>query len=462
MVAVCPGKEGGGKVNRDDLLASWAQYLVAAAHPGQLTGRPCPISRVETIAGPRAGALEMFVGLEAGRLVRALSKNDCAAMRQFVPWQFAGAPQVFMAGRYVRCEAGWPSELSERVIRLGDLGQHPHDGGRWIAGKSEMGTTILPGLNDETPHFLVSGATGSGKSVALRSAVLQLSADPDNVIVLCDGKSGESLKAVERLPGVLGPCATDGPQVRNALGWAAKEMRGRYEAGYHTGRVIVVVDEFQELVDDQVIVDLLRKLTAQGRAAHVHCLLATQHPTVSAFGDSSTRRNLVGKVALRVSDSDASRVAVGGATPRADRLLGAGDSYTVAPGACHRVQMAYVDEQEITAGERGGHDWRFTRWPDYEPEAIGQELPEVAWKYTGDELAVAVVSAAHGEGRPSLVKRLIEAELGKPGAERAIRLLGLGRDVHDWLMGNGYAVCEHEPRKSEGDAVPIPVLPDTW
>jgi len=449
-------------MNRDNLLASWAQYLVGAAHSGALTGRPCPISRVETIAGPRAGALEMFVGLEAGRLVRALSRDNCAAMRQFVPWQFAGAPQVFMAGRYVRCEAGWPAELSERLICLGDLGEYPRGGGWWIAGKSETGATIIPGLNDVTPHFLISGATGSGKSVALRSAVLQLSADPDNSIVLCDGKSGESLKVLERLPGVLAPCATDGPAVRNALGWAAAEMRGRYEAGYHTGRVIVVVDEFQELVADQVIVDLLRKLTAQGRAAGVHCLLATQHPTVSAFGDPSTRRNLVGKVALRVSDPDASRVAVGDATPRADRLLGAGDSYTVAPGACHRVQLAYVDEQEITAGEDGGQSWRFTRWPDYEPESIGQELPDVAWKYTGAELAVSIVSAAHGEGRPSLIKRLVEAELGKPGSERAARLLGLGRDVNAWLMGNGYAVCEHKPRKNDGDAVPIPVVADTW
>lgn len=448
--------------NRDTLLASWGKYLVGAARSGALTGRPCPISRVETIAGPRAGALEMFCGLEAGRLVRALSKNDCAAMRQFIPWTFPGDPQTFMSGRYVRCEAGWPSELSEKMIRLGDLGQHPHGDGRWIAGKSEMGATILPGLNDATPHFLISGATGSGKSVALRSAVLQLSADPDNSIVLVDGKYGESLKVMERLPNVIAPCAVDGPQVRNALGWATAEMRNRYQSGYHSGRVIVVVDEFQELVDDQVIVDLLRKLTAQGRAAGVHCLLATQHPVVSAFGDPSTRRNLTGKVALRVSDPDASRVAVGGKTPRADHLLGAGDSYTVAPGACHRVQMCYVDEQEITAGERNGHDWRFTRWPDYSPEAIGQELPDVAWKYSGDELAVSIVSAAKGEGRPSLVKRLAEAELGKPGSERAARLLGLGRDVYDWMLGNGYTVCGHKPRKSEGVVVPIPVLPDTW
>jgi len=140
--------------------------------------------------------------------------------------------------------------------------------------------------------------------------------------------------------------------------------------------------------------------------------------------------------------------------PRADYLLGAGDSYTIAPGNCHRVQLAYVDEREITAGEMGGREWRFSRWPDYEPEGIGQDLPNVGWKYTGAELAVSIVSAAYNEGRPSMIRRLQESELEKPGAERAIRLLKLGRDVHDWLDGHGYGVClsgevQSDPQKWE-------------
>jgi len=229
-----------------------------------------------------------------------------------------------MSGRYVRCEAGWPDGLAEKVIHLADLGQHPRNGGRWIAGKSETGATVVPGLTDKIPHFLVAGETGSGKSVALRSAVLQLSADPDNSIVLVDGKMGESLRA-------------------------------------------------------EVIVGLLRKLAAQGRAAHVHCLLATQHPTVDAFGDSSIRRNLVGKVALRVAE--------------------------------------------------------------YEPENVGQDLPTAGWSYSGAELAVSIVSAAEGEGRPTLVRRLQSHGLGRPGAERGIRLLKLGREAYDWLQQHGYAVC---------------------
>ena len=424
----------------DELLVSWARYIGNAARSGALMGRPCSISKIETIAGPRAGALEIFAGLDSGRLLRELSKADCASLRQFVPWRFVGDPQCFMAGRYVRVEAGWPSELADSLIRLGDVSGNPHGSGRWVAGVNECGQTIIPGLSDKTPHFLVSGATGSGKSVALQSAIIQLCRDQGNSIVLVDGKAGESLRPLERLPGVLGPCAVEGPQVRNALGWAAAEMRRRYADGYREGRVIVVIDEFQELVQDAVVVDLLRKLVAQGRAARVHALLATQHPTVDAFGDSSIRRNLVGKVALMVDDPDASRVAVGGSMPRADRLLGAGDSYTIAPGNCHRVQLAYVDEREITQAEEPGHGWRFSRWPDYEPESVGQDLPSGQFQFTGDELGVAVVSAVEGEGVDLFRNRMDSAGFGRPGYSRQKRLRELGTGALDWMEGEGYAV----------------------
>jgi hypothetical protein len=420
-------------------LAQWAGYIADAARQGALTGRQCPVTRIETVAGPRAGALEIYAGLNSGHLMRALAKDDCAVLRQFVPWGFTGEPQCYMHGRYVRVEAGWSKALAESLIRLGDLSPKPAGAGQWVAGKSETGATIVPALSDRTPHFLVSGATGSGKSVSLRSAVLQLSADAANELVLVDGKFGESLRAVERLAGVVGPCAVEGPQVRSALGWAAAEMRRRYEQGRWRSRVIVVFDEFQEFVGDQSVVDLLRKLTAQGRGAHVHCLLATQHPTVDAFKDPAIRRCLTGKIALMVNDPDASRVAVGGATPRADRLLGAGDAYTVGPGSCHRVQMAYVDEREIERANRG--TWQYGQWPEFEPEEVGQELPQTGWHYGGGELAVSLVSASESEGRPRMVRRLEEAGLGRPGAERAIRLLKLGRDTHEWLRSHDYAVC---------------------
>lgn len=422
------------------LLTDWAAYIAKAAASGAISGRPAAVQRIECIAGPRAGALEILAGLDAGALLRALSKNDAATLRQFVPWSFPGDPQIYMAGRYVRVEAPWPDHLAEKMVRLRDLGHNPRDGGRWIAGKNEYGQTIRPQLNDATASFLISGATGSGKSIALQSAVLQLSRDPDNRIVLIDGKFGESLRHVAHLRGVVGPVAVDAAHVRAALGWVCIEMCRRYQTGDSAGRLIVAFDEFQEFVSDNVITGLMKKIAAQGRAAGVHLLAATQHPTVGAFGDPSTRRNLVGKLALRVGDPDASRVAVGGASPRADYLLGAGDCYAVGPGAVHRVQIAYVDAGDFAAAENGGPE--LAAWPGYDPERAGGELPgdAVGWSYTGRELAISLVSAAAGDGRPAMVSRFAAAGLSRPGAERAIRLLGLGRDAYAWLSDNGYSL----------------------
>jgi hypothetical protein len=417
--------------------------MIDAAYDGAF-GRPVVIDNVRGIPGPRAGALEIFAGLNAGRLLKALNGSDAALLRQFIPWNFVGEPCAYMSGRALRVEAGWPPGVAEVKIHLHQLGEHPRGGGRWIAGRNERGHTIIAGLNNKTPHFLVSGSTGSGKSVALRSAVIQLAQDEANQIVLLDGKYGESLKLVERLSGVVGPVAIEKPAMRAALGWTCEQMRRRYRAlataGNTSGRLVVVFDEFQEAVSDTVIVDLMRKIAAQGRAAGVHLMAATQHPTVDAFGNASTRRNLVGKLALRVEDPDASRVAIGGKLPRADYLLGAGDAYAVGPGTIHRIQCAFVDNSDVGKAGQGG--WLVPEWPEYDAEAIGQELPEVGWSYSGQELAVGLISAAEREGRPTLIKRLDQAGLGRPGSEKAARLLGLGRDAYGQLRHLNWDLCQ--------------------
>ncbi len=112
------------------------------------------------------------------------------------------------------------------------------------------------------------------------------------------------------------------------------------------------------------------------------------------------------------------------------------------PGACHRVQLAYVDERDLAQAGNGA--WQFASWPDYDASELGLDLPAspVSWSYTGAELAVALVSAAEDEGRPALCQRLAAAALGRPGAERAIRLLRLGREAYAWLADHGYRLSQ--------------------
>jgi hypothetical protein len=426
---------------RQPLLNQWATSIDKAARLGALTSdtKAIAIREIGTIAGPRAGALELDAGFDTGRLLRTLVADDMALTRQFVPWAFVGQPAVYMQGRYVRIEAGWDDSLAQKMISVKQLNARPAGSGRWLAGMNERGRAVVLHLSDNAPHFLIAGTTGSGKSVCLRSMVTQLSQRGDR-LVLIDGKFGEGLRNLDHLPGVVGPLAVDVDTARSALAWSVAEMVKRYEQDDTTGpRVVVVVDEVQELISDSAIVELVRRMAAQGRAAQVSIILATQHPTAKAFGDdASIKRNVTGRIALRTADYKASEVAIGQATPRSDWLLGAGDAYAVVPGQVQRVQIAYMERREIdrllTAQPT------IAAWPEYSAEDVPSGNASAA-VYSGAELAVALTNAYQGHGRPALVKALEAARLGKPGVERAMRLLKLGREQLDALRGTGWDVC---------------------
>ena len=425
-------------------LEQWGQDIWRAAQtPDALAGKkPIQIHGIDMVRGPRAGALEILAGLDAGRLLKALQSNDFALHRQFVPWDFSGQPAVFMSGRHVRLEAGWPDSLAEKDIKLSDIGQHPKEGGRWVAGKNEMGRTVTLSLSDTVPHYLMGGYTGSGKTYAMRSAVAQLARDPFNQLVLIDGKWGYGLGPLAQVANRVGPLAIEFEEVRAALSWSVAEMRARYQTGRRDSRLVIIIDEIQEFTKDAATAEMLRRLAAQGRDADVHLIIGTQDPTADAFNKITIRRNLVGRIALHTENYKASEVVVGGKTPRADFLLGAGDAYALTPGAMHRVQLAYIPEADFeneTTGES-----LFDDWPEFDAEAAGT-LPEDAGagrQISGQEVAVSLVQAHLGAGRPTLQRALENAGLDKPGSTRADWLLGLGREAYTWLSENDWALCE--------------------
>lgn len=426
---------------RTGLLEQFARIVSEHAASGTL-GVAAPV-RVRGICGPRAGALEVWGGAATGMILRTLSRDDSALLRNLVPWDFGrNRPNAYMSGRYLRLDAPWPEGMAEVDIPLSALGQHPDGDGRWIAGKNEFGDTITVGFNlDRTPHWLFSGTTGSGKTVCVHSALTQLARDGQNAFVLVDGKLGKSLRRLERLHGRVGPLATEAGQWRNALLWANAEMNRRFESGGESTRLIVVVEEVQEVIQEPTCAEAITRLVSLGREVSIHCLLTTQHPTVKALGGPRVARNLTGRLALKVTDDVASRVAVGNSTPRADYLLGRGDGYAVSVDAVHRAQMAYVDEAEVAQVCGGDADLLF--WPAQVGADMGitpKPPHRQADAPSGAEIGAAVTAAALQMGIRRFKGLLAETTGRAPGTSKAKRLLALGRESLEWMEERGVAV----------------------
>jgi hypothetical protein len=204
--------------------------------------------------------------------------------------------------------------------------------------------------------------------------------------------------------------------------------------------IIVIIDEFQEFTQDGICAELLRRLVTAGRAAQIHCVLATQHPTLRSFGgEMAIKRNLPGRLALRVLDQKASEVVLGRPQPRADLLAGAGDAYVVGSTAIHRVQIALVDKAEWESLPR--YETPIRAWGGPISD-LGQD-PAPRGGFTGRELAAGLIAAKLGFGRIKLIQLLQRLGLGA-GSVRADRLLALGREALEALADLGFVVKQVE------------------
>jgi S-DNA-T family DNA segregation ATPase FtsK/SpoIIIE len=234
------------------------------------------------------------------------------------------------------------------LLRRGEewLSKRP---GRFVVGEGLEGAPVLGDLSDgATPHLLVAGQAGSGKSVFLRALVLGMTAyHPPSLLtmVLVDPKLVTFTDIEERIgPHLASPVLNDVEEVLPKLDELVDEMQRRYElfkqkkvqdlhqynevvsTEERLARTIMVVDEFADLLfvksSRAPFLQAIQRLGAKARAAGIHLILATQHPTVKMI-PGEIKANLGGKIALRVSSAVNSRVVLD--VSGAEKLLGAGD-----------------------------------------------------------------------------------------------------------------------------------------
>ena len=216
----------------------------------------------------------------------------------------------------------------------------------------------------ESPHILIAGATGSGKSVALNTAICSLLLNNSNADIswlMIDTKRVE-LSQYNGLFGLLKPIAETYKDAEYLLRYAIVIMDDRYKLmkkyqgkhiddlkdGKQHPHLAIVIDELADLIygDKQNIEPLLIKLATLGRASGIHLIVATQRPTVDVVC-GQFKANIDTRLALRVASIRDSLNIID--RKGAEELKGAGDGLLKLPTQAKEIplQVAYISDYNI-------------------------------------------------------------------------------------------------------------------
>ncbi len=314
--------------------------------------------------------------------------------------------------------------------------------GKDITGESQVIDLV------KTPHLLIAGATGSGKSVCVNSlicSILYRRSPKDVRLMMVDPKIVE-LKLYNDIPHLLTPVITESKKAIKALQYCIYEMERRYELLDHLNvrdiktynkrirekeyakeklpYIVLVIDEFADLMTTagKEMETYLARLAAMARAVGIHLVLATQRPSTNVI-TGIIKANIPSRIAFMVTSNTDSRIILDQAG--AEKLLGRGDmlfSSSWDP-SLSRIQGSFLSEEEV---ERIVEQVKLNGEPDYleeelfwDDENFEDEDVELE-ESTGDPLmdeALKIVYSRNSASASYLQRRL------KIGYNRAARLI---------------------------------------
>ena len=267
----------------------------------------------------------------------------------------------------------------------------------------------------KTPHLLVAGATGQGKSVAINAIITSLlyKKHPAELkFVMVDPKMVEFAPYKPLLRHYLAATPdtedeniviTDCDKVINTLNSLVIEMENRYKLLMDAGvrnledyndkfvsrrlnpeklvadslhhqylpYIVIIIDEYGDFImqaGKQVETPIAR-ITQKARAVGMHMILATQRPSVNIV-TGVIKANIPTRIALRTQSVVDSRTVLD--TKGADQLIGRGDMLYSGNGNITRLQCAFVDTPEVDAIvehiQKQQHYFEPYQLPEYVPE----------------------------------------------------------------------------------------------
>jgi S-DNA-T family DNA segregation ATPase FtsK/SpoIIIE len=270
-------------------------------------------------------------------------------------------------------------------------------------GKTISGEIFCADLT-RMPHLLIAGATGSGKSVGINTLIASLifKMHPrDLKFVIVDPKKVElkQYSALERhflavSPDLQSSIITDPQEAVIALKAVCAEMDLRYDILARSRQrnileynekvregkfkddkevlhkpmpyIVVIIDELADLMltASKEVEGPIIRLAQLARAVGIHCVVATQRPSVDVI-TGIIKANFPARVAYLVASKIDSRTILD--TSGADQLLGNGDMLFLAGGSPKpiRLQNAYISTDEIEAicdfiGDQEGYSQPYT------------------------------------------------------------------------------------------------------
>jgi len=308
-----------------------------------------------------------------------------------------------------------------------------------VLGKDITGEAQLLDLAS-TPHLLIAGSTGSGKSVCVNSIILSIlyKRSPEDVkLILIDPKIVE-LKLYNDIGHLLSPVITEPKKAFQALQYCLCEMERRYalldgmgvrdiksynrrikERNIATEKLpylVVIIDEFADLMatTGKELESTVARLCAMSRAVGIHLVLATQRPSIDVI-TGLIKANIPTRIAFMVASKMDSRIIID--QVGAEKLLGRGDMlYASATDPFPvRIQGAFVSEEEV---ERVVEHVKTLG----EPEYIDEEI------FVEDDEDSVIDASLFSDGEDPLYDKALEIVIlaGKASASYIQRKLKIG------------------------------------
>ena len=329
-------------------------------------------------------------------------------------------------------------------------------------GKDVSGESIFTRI-DKTPHLLIAGSTGSGKSVCVNTIItsILLKNKPDKVkLIMIDPKMVE-LSIYDGIPHLLTSVVTDPIKAADVLHKVVLEMENRYREfararvrnmeGYNKiaekdpdykelPYIVVIIDELADLmmVSSKEVEESIARIAQKARAAGIHMIIATQRPSVDVI-TGVIKTNIPSRIAFAVSSSIDSRTILD--KSGAETLLGKGDMLYLSADSSKpvRIQGAFLSDEEV---EKVVDFVKSQSEAQYDPNMTPSEVTSQGGGSSSDDVdplykEVLLFIAKTQKASASLLQRRF-----KIGYNRAARII-------DMLEEDGYIgpVDGSKPRK---------------